>query len=63
MTHEIIALTLAVVVGLILAYALGYRGGKARGEAIGWQDGYFKRIADDRAHAAKKLKNFKGQNT
>lgn len=52
MSAEIAALLLAVVTGLILAYPLGYFAGKAKGAAIGWQDGYFKRIDDDRAKRA-----------
>ena len=61
MITEIALITFSVVVGLILAYPFAYRAGKAKGEALGWQDGYFKRIADDREHAAKKLRNFEGR--
>jgi cell division protein ZapA (FtsZ GTPase activity inhibitor) len=58
---ELIAIpALAVLSALVVAYCLGERSGRVRGEAIGWQDGYFKRIADDRKHAAKKLRNLKG---
>jgi hypothetical protein len=49
MTAEAAALILAVLAGLILAYPLGYLAGVSRGKALGWQDGYFKRIADDRS--------------
>lgn len=60
MTSEIFALTLAVVVGLILAYPLGYLAGKARGEAEGWRDGYFEKADEVKARAQKKLRNFRG---
>lgn len=43
----LLILAFAVSFGASLAYPLAYKIGKAKGEAIGWQDGYFKRIRDD----------------
>lgn len=60
MNSEIAALLLIIFGIAALAYVLGYFAGLMRGKALGWQDAFFTRIAADKAHAEKKLRNLRG---
>jgi hypothetical protein len=58
MTPEIAAITLAVVVGLIPGYVSGFYDGRKKGVAIGWLERDDEAKKQQKAHAAKKLRNF-----
>lgn len=49
MTPEFICYTLGILGALVVGWIAGTAYGFAKGEAVGWQEGYFGRIAADKA--------------